>query len=298
MERTLSPSTFGIDEGIASGWLDDKVVVSLLVIVGILFLRWVALRVVRAQSDYLTEGQIRLMSLARNGGLLAILLALFAIWASELQEFALSIAAFAAAIAIAMKELILCIAGALVRSVSGAVGSGDWVEIGGYSGDVTEQSPLSTTLIEYDPARMEYTGRTVTLPNILFLQGPVINHGFRKRFVFHTFSIHAEPMPDAMDARRAILDALTEASGRFDEVATRYAALIEKRAGVHLPPVAPRVRLGTTEFGKLRFEATMFCPRESALEMEEVAAEAFQGWISAQPWRFAFVQDKATAQPC
>ncbi len=61
---------------------------------------------------------------------------------------------------------------------------------------------------------------------------------------------------------------------------------------LHLPGVAPEVRLRTTEFGKFRFEARLFCPRERAAEMEDKAMAAFVAWTDAQPWLFAGTSPK------
>ena len=244
------------------------------------------------RATFLSDVDRRRIAFARNGSTLAAVAGLFILWAPELSEFALSLTAFAVAIVIATKELIMCFAGGLVRGVSGSFSSGDWIEIGPHSGEVTDQNLVTTTLMEIDPADMSYTGRSVTAPNSLFLTTPVINHRHRKRFVHHEFVIHSEPLPNPMAARGAILAGLETASAEFREVADRYAQFIEHRMALHLPGVAPEVRMRTTEFGKFRFEARLFCPRERAAEMEDKAMEAFVAWTEAQPWLFAGTQPK------
>ena len=123
----------------------------------------------------------------------------------------------------------MCLAGGLLRSASGAFQAGDWVQVGGRSGEVTEQTLLSTTLWEFDGTRQEFTGRQTTLPNSLFLTAPVINHGFRRRFVFHEFTIFAPPAPlpppGAEALRAAIERALCREAEDFAPVAARFAEL-------------------------------------------------------------------------
>jgi small-conductance mechanosensitive channel len=296
MEPVISPSTYGVRPDIeaAISVAPDKAMISLALIAGLLALRWALVRLIRRQSDYLTDGQLRWIAIVRNGGVLALLIALFILWLPELEAFALSVTAVAVAIVIATKELLMCFAGGLVRSTSGSFSAGDWIEVNGHSGEVGEYSLLSTTLLEFDADRMEYTGRLITLPNSVFLANPVVNHEFRKKFVFHEFTIYCELIPKVEAARQAILKALAAEAHAFEEVAARYAALIERRMGVHLPPATPRVRMRTTEAAKLGFEVTMFCPRDKALDIEAVAMTAFQKWVERQPWRFAMVADKAT----
>lgn len=290
MERQITPETYGLRDGVErlSALADDKLLISLALAVGILSLRWSLIRLLRrwARPDP-TPARLGWISIVRNGGLLALFALLILLWLPEIEAFALSITAFALAVVVASKELILCLSGGLLRSTSGAFTTGDWIEVAGNSGEVAEQTLLSTTLWEFDDGEQQFTGRQVTLPNSLFLAHPVVNHGFRKRFVFHNFTIHSEPIPGAEAAREAIEAGLRAASADFADLAQRYASMIETRSGVRLPSAAPRVRIRTTEFAKLGFETILFCPRDRALDMEAAATRAFLDWAEAQPWRFA-----------
>ena len=87
--------------------------------------------------------------------------------------------------------------------------------------------------------------------------------------------MHSEPTARAPRIAEAVRAALAEATADFSEVARRYAAVIEKRAGVELPDVEPTVRLGTTDLGKIVYRCALFCPRDKAAEMEQVAIRAF-----------------------
>ncbi len=284
----MTPETFGLRPDVAL-WSDEKAALTALIVAALLALRWALIRMIRRRSGdgEMSEGQHRALAWVRNGGLLVVFGVIFALWLPEIEAFALSITAFVVAVVIATKELIMCLAGAALRTTSGAFRSGDWIEVQGRSGEVADQTLLSTTLWEFDETRQEYTGRQVTLPNSVFLAAPVVNHGFRRRFVFHEFTIFSEPIPTVEAARDAIQAGLEAAATDFAPIAARYAATVEKRSGIRLPPGAPRVRVWTTEFAKLAFEATVFCPRERALEMETAGQTAFQEWVARQDWRFA-----------
>lgn len=293
LETQVTLERLGIKAEVeATRWLtvDERLWASLALVVFAVLLRWLVVFTVRRRATFLADVDRRRIAFTRNGSTLAVIAGLFLLWAPELSEFALSLTAFAVAIVIATKELIMCFAGGLVRGVSGSFSSGDWIEIGPHSGEVTDQSLVTTTLMEIDPTDMSYTGRSVTAPNSLFLTMPVINHRHRKRFVHHEFVIHSEPVPDPMAACAAILAGLDAASAGFRDVAERYAQFIEHRMALQLPGVAPEVRFRTAEFGKFRFEARLFCPRERAAEMEDEAIAAFIAWTEAQPWVFVGTQ--------
>lgn len=292
-DRPISPETFGVAAEVGP-WLgaDQRAVLSVLLIFFAFALREVVSRIIHRRHPLLRDVDRRRISMVRNGTTLLALALLIVLWAPELSDFALSLTAFAVAIVIATKEFIMCLSGGLVRGLSGAFQSGDWIEVGPHSGEVAEQTLVSTTLLEIDPVHFTTTGRTVTAPNSLFLTTPVINHRHRRNFVHHEFVIWAEPFPDPAAGRAAILRGLETAAAEFRDIAERYASFIEHRMSLKLPPTAPEVHLRSTEFGKYRFECRLFCPRERAVEMEDRAHAAFYAWVGAQDWRFAGVSAK------
>jgi small-conductance mechanosensitive channel len=254
-----------------------KAALSLIVMAVLLTLRWGVVRLIRSGRPPLSDRRRWWISFVRNTGLALLVIALFAIWQAEIQSAALSLAAVAVALVVATKELLLCLAGALWRGLTPSFGVGDWIEIGPYSGEVIEETPLATVLQEIDPEDFEATGRLVAAPNSLLLSQAVINHGFRKRFTYLDFPIYAEPRDDAEAVRLRIETALAGAAAEFEEVARRYAARIEKTTGARLRPTGARVALSTTDMAKLVFRCSVFAPRERAAALRAVAMAAYHG---------------------
>jgi len=240
----------------------------------VLLFRWSLVAAIRKQSDYFTDRQRWWISLVKNISTALILAMLFVVWAPEVEKFALSITAVAVAVVIATKELLLCLSGAIWRGASRPFSVGDWIEVGGHSGEVIEESLFSTTLQEVDPRDYELTGRAIWLPNSLFLSQPVVNQNFRKRFIFHQFTLHWEPVIDAEAAAGRIRAAVDAKAAEFADLAHRYAKVIEKSWGAHFRSPEPRVRVRVTELAKLAFEVSLFCPREKAAEVEDAAVRA------------------------
>jgi small-conductance mechanosensitive channel len=117
-----------------------------------------------------------------------VLLLLF-IWASEIQNFALSIAAFAVAIVLATREFIQCIIGFFYLVTTRPFKIGDWIQVGDYLGEVAETDWIKTTLYEIDMHTYQFSRRTIYIPNNKLITSSIKNLNFVKRFVTHQFVI-------------------------------------------------------------------------------------------------------------
>lgn len=270
----MLPEDIGITPDLGRIDVDTRILLSLAILVGGLLIRNGAVRLIRGRSAVISEDWRWWMVTVRNGMNALIVVALFVIWAPEIEDFALSIAAFAFALVVATKELILCVSGATWLRTTRAFGIGDWVEIGPNSGEVVDETLFATQLQEIERREFRYTGRTISVPNSQLLTQTVVNHNFRKRFLHHEFTLHAPAGTDAPRVRAAIARALEAEAAGFADVARRYAGFIESRAGVKLPDAAPTVRMETNIYATVEFRCALFCPRERAAELEQVAAAA------------------------
>lgn len=209
---------------------------------------------------------------------LLLVVGLVLIWSSELQNIAISIAAFMVALVIATKEFIACIVGAFYRASTRPYQVGDWIRIANYEGEVTDSDWLSTTLFEVDlkGGSYTYTGRTTVVPNSVLLLHTVQNLNYMRRYVTHTFSI-SRSVDDVnlFTIKEQILEKIREYSEHFHEVAIRYNSLIEKRLDIKISGPEPRVRITTTVEGFNVFTVSLFCPTEEAVEIEQKVTEDF-----------------------
>ncbi len=149
------------------------------------------------------------------------------------------------AFVLATKELILCISGSVLRAGSGAFSIGDRVEIGAVRGDVIDISLLSTTLLEVG-AGHQRTGRSVTVPNSLFLSGTVVNETFMDEYVLHVVKVVVDTKGDWDRAEQALLEASREACAEYLESARRFMNEQSRRHGLPYHTVEPRVHIALT----------------------------------------------------
>ena len=207
------------------------------------------------------------MRLALNG-LLAV--ALLALWISQLQTVVLSLAAVMVALVIATKELIMCAAGAVLRVGGHLFRVGDRIEVRGLHGEVIDHGLFSTTLLELPSAGAGHrgTGRTFVLPNSAFLTEAVRIEAGPRRYAPHTFELTLEFPVRASEALGELRRIAEEACAEDRERAQRFHSLAASRTGSEDEGPDPRVRVRTNEWGKLVFEACIYCLVEEADALE------------------------------
>ncbi|MDD9878918.1 MAG: mechanosensitive ion channel family protein [Magnetovibrio sp.] len=256
--------------------LGNQVISSIVLIGAVIVLRVFVHRFLRARKSIDADQRRRIDSNVKNALLLLVGVGLLFIWAPALRTFALSLTAFAVAIILATKEVILCVSGALVKATSGSMRVGDWIAVDGIRGEVTDQSLMSTSLQElgHGPLAYEFTGRTIVLPNSVFLAEPVTNEQFYKRYVIHSFALVTEADVDPDQVKDAMLEAVHAEMSDIEEVTRRYKAMIENRASIDLPDIDAAAHVSTTAEGRLRIVLRCFLPTKSAIAIEQAALKA------------------------
>ena len=248
-----------------------RLVLTLGVITVLLLVRRLTTQWIRRGADILNEEQRKRLFYLRSFLNLLMAVALLIIWLGQLQNLVLSLTAVTVAIVIATKELLMCLSGFLVRTGSRAFSVGDWIEVNGIRGEVTDHNLLSTSLLEVhgtDRAH-RYTGRSLVIPNSVFLTNPVRNENFARNYSIHHFAITlADPVQP--EAALAWLENEMQAVCKpFEEVSRRYNAMIDRKLGVVVPGPDPQVTLKTSELGYMSFEILIFCPTKEAWALEK-----------------------------
>lgn len=183
-----------------SGTLGSEMVLSLLWIVAAVLLRSLAVRWhFRRHPEFEIEHKRRAMVTSRNFAVVIGFLGLFTVWASQIQTFALSMVALAAATVVATKELIMCLSGSLLRFSTKQYVVGDYIKVNGMRGRVVDITLLNTLMMELGPHDLvgQLSGRTVSFPNSVLLSNPVQRDSVLGPYVVHTVNI---PVPIQLDS--------------------------------------------------------------------------------------------------
>lgn len=243
-----------------------------------LVLRSLITRRIRRSKDILTADERQHISTVHYATVGAILITILVLWLPQIQHFMLSITAIAVALVIATKELLLCLLGAMLLRTSKAFSIGDWISVDKQFGEVIGCDFLTTTMQEIESHTYTYTGRTITLPNSLFLANSVINQNFLRRYQFHVFSITIDPNAFPMEAERLLLDRIALLTEPFMETALRYNAMLEKRTGIDIPDAQPSIEFSTNDTARIVTTISIFCPTDSIVELEKSLVKEFFEW--------------------
>ncbi|PSU72661.1 mechanosensitive ion channel family protein [Photobacterium phosphoreum] len=251
--------------------LTHKLLFTALIIAVITIIRRIILSQVRGDDFFVTETQRKWMSRTKNGTFILMLVIVFALWRSEISEFAFSLTAIAVAIVVASKEIILCFTGSIQRASSRSFRIGDWIEVGKICGEVIEHNMMATVIQEIDlhHGQYHYTGKTATLPNSMFFTYPVKNLNFMKRYVYHNFSIVVRDFVNLYPLLPTIITKIDHHSEDFIDVARRYNSVIEKHAGLDLPGSEPHIHISSSSTGEQIVHFMLFCPTERATHLEQ-----------------------------
>lgn len=214
--------------------LEDRAVLrdliaTLLLLLVLIVLRSALAKLIRRIKWAREEDRLRWRTLLRSVTVVLLAAGVFLIWGSELRTFALSLVAVAVALVIATKELILCVTGSVYRWGSGNFTVGDRVAIGDLQGDVLDTGLFATRLLEVGPA-FQHTGRIVTIPNSVLLNGALTNESMGGNYILHVIRVPLTLDADWRDAERRLLGAACDVCSRyFDDARTSLLALSSQR---------------------------------------------------------------------
>ena len=265
--------------------LNNKFIATFVLIFTSFMVKFLILKIINIKSRQNKRLKINMVN---NIFTILMIIILFDLWSEELQKFAFSIAAFIVAIVLATREFIQCFIGFLYLLSSRPFRIGDWIQVGNHVGEVHSTDWAKLTLLEIDKDSYQYTGKTLYLPNSQMITSVIKNLNFLKRYAMHHFTI----VRDASVNPFEFLDTLQEKANLycddFKEVAIRYNHLIESRLDVSIAGPEPHIQVATSELGDTQVFFTIFCPTESAMEIEQkLTADFMRLW-------FAHKSSKAT----
>lgn len=260
-----------ISEVLQTTWWVRQLAASAVLVAFVACLRWfLAVRLKRSairSPDLHRRWQAQL----RNASFFLLLIGLFAIWSTELQALAISMVAIVVGIVLATKELILCLTGSLLKARSGAFAIGDRIEIGSTRGDVVDQTLLTTRLAEVGSGSTahKYTGRSVTIPNSLFLSLPLANESVLGGFVFRSLTVEVPAGDGWQAAEERLLAAAHEETAPMLEEARDGLIRRANREGMESMTVEPKVTVAMPSADRIQLILRFPTPLEQALDMEQ-----------------------------
>ncbi len=257
---------FSIDSSVALDGLKSLILLLFLISVRALAVRWIA-----GNQTLSMESKRRWVVTTRNSVVLAFLIGLVIIWAHELQAFAVSLVALAAAMVLATKELILCWSGAALRVGSKVYAVGDRVQIAGHRGVVLDHDAFATKLLEIGPGQSAhlYTGRIAVFPNSLLFTNALIKENPDQEYGLYTLVVPIKIDDDWQKAERTLVEAAKAECAPFMEEAVRQMKLLEQANLLEAPSPEPRITIQLPESGKLHLVLRFPAPDRGRSRIEQ-----------------------------
>ncbi|WP_447600530.1 mechanosensitive ion channel domain-containing protein [Nitrospira sp. Nam80] len=244
---------------------------TLLLLAVVLAFRTMLVRSVSKSPTLTLEAKRRWVVAIRNTAALGFLAGLVFMWLHELQAFAVSIVAIAAALVLATKELILCWSGAALR-VGGKVYSvGDRIQIGGYRGVVLDHDAFATKLLEIGPGVTShlYTGRIVVFPNSLLFTNGLVKENPPQDHGLYVLNVPLRSEDDWQAAEHTLLEAAQIECAPFLEEVNRQMKLLEQRNLLEAPSPEPRVTIQLLEPGRVHLVLRYPAPDRGRSRVEQ-----------------------------
>jgi len=244
---------------------------SLILLLVLLIIRTLVVRGLANNSTLSMESKRRWVVATRNSVVFAFLLGLIIIWAHELQAFAVSIVALAAAMVLATKELILCWSGAALRVGGKVYTVGDRIQIAGHRGVVLDYDVFATKLLEIGPGQSAhlYTGRVTIFPNSLLFTNPLVKENPQQEYGLYTLTVPIKSEEDWQRAERALLEAAKHECAPFMGEAVRQMKLLEQANLLEAPSPEPRITIQLPESGKMHLVLRFPAPDRGRSRIEQ-----------------------------
>ncbi|RFC63698.1 mechanosensitive ion channel family protein [Fulvimarina endophytica] len=209
-----------------------------------------------------------------------IAIGLLGIWLAEIQNALFSLTAVLVALVVATKELIMCVAGSILRFGGHLFKVGDRIELNGIHGEVVDHGLFSTTIMELPPTHAGFcgTGRTVMLPNSVLLSGPVKVEAQPRHYAPHRFLLTME-REVAVGQTMALIEAAARETLDADrELAARFHQFARRKAGAEIAGPETQVLVLTSEIGKIQFQVTIYCLVQDASHFQNaISCRVFDG---------------------
>jgi small-conductance mechanosensitive channel len=215
--------------------------------------RWL---LARTPGERLGAGKVRFWS-RQAVGLAAgaiLVLGIVSIWFDDPTRLTTGLGLVTAGVAFALQRVITAVAGYFVILRGKTFNVGDRIVMGGVRGDVIALSFMQTKILEMgqpppvdsaEPAMWvhsrQFTGRIVTVSNDKIFDEPIYNYTYHFPYVWEEIRLPVSYSDDRARAETILLEAAQRHAVQEDEIPQHHIAQLERRYGIRIGNVAPKV---------------------------------------------------------
>ena len=247
----------------------EKLILTAVLILIVFLVRLGISRVVSRRERLEIHHKRRILVTVRDILSVLLFISFVILWYPQLKTVATTVTVIAVAIVIATKEYILNITGFLHRSSVRMLGIGDRIEFGEFRGDVVDTTLLGITLLEIGPGTNQYTGKTIYIPNSVFLNNTVKNETRMRQYVFHIIQFPLAKEDNWETSEKILLEIAEEIVAPYIDEVRQYMKKITRRHSLEVPAVEPRIYIQMPEPEQLNLVLRMPVPIQRRGRVEQ-----------------------------
>ena len=231
------------------------------------------------------ETKRRWLGSLRNTALIILAFGIIMIWGHEIESFAVSLVAVAAAFVLATREMLLCILGSVYRTTNDLCRIGDWIEINGIKGQVIDMTLFSINLVESSQSNSDKStvGRAITIPNSMVFSQAVFNETRLGNFATQTVHIKLERDDNWQLAEQILLDAGNAIISEYAEKMARNAHKMTNNFALEPPLQHAQVRVLMDDINHLSLHLQLPVPLGKSAKIEQRVLREFLSKMPPTP---------------
>ena len=161
---------------------------------------------------------------------------------------------------------------------------GDRIEVNGIRGDVFDIGLMATQILEVGPGNLthQYTGRSVTIPNSIFLNHNIINESYSTDYVLHVFEVPVKFNIHSIKHQEALIKAANEVCEvHIDKAKLHFQKMARKRQ-METPVIEPRVTLKINKPEEVIMIVRVTVPARSKGKIEQEILKKYLYTLSSE----------------
>lgn len=247
------------------------IILTLSFVICLIIFRIIIRKAILQRTSLPPEVKRRWLGTLRNIALVIFLLGIVMIWGNQIENFAVSLVAVAAAFVLATREMLLCILGSIFRTSTDMCRIGDRIEISGVKGQIIDMNLFSTILVESTQScsTKSTVGRVVTIPNSMFFSQAMYNETRLGKFVTLTVHIKLERDDDWQVAEEILLETSNKIISEYAEKLERNSRTVAHVYALEMPLQHAQVRLMMDDINYVTLHLQLPAPLGKSHQIEQ-----------------------------
>lgn len=222
----------------------------------------------------------------RNVSVVIAVIALAAIWRTELQSVMVALGAAAVGIFLTFREAWLSMLSFWVRMVKRHYSVGDYIEIDGMRGRVLDITWMHTVLAETGAGQeaMPFTGRQIQVPNNRMLLSSLYVQNLTGAFTPHVVTFHLPLGAPVLVVESLILNLAVAHCEPFRLQAIEHMANFQQNHLIEAPSTEPKVNIVMVSEGFVSMHLRIVVPSKEKMKIGQAIMHDFFRQINLPCW--------------